>query len=141
MEQNRNSYQLWWLYDLNIVAPATVFVPLGCNNATAFDAVGAGIGLVRDLRYFAFTLQGTYPPTATLSLKTEVSSVVASLQAWWTHLHSATGNTDTLHNVAAPYGNAQGIMTIATQFLRLSLVVGGSGTVTSFCFMARAWKE
>lgn len=140
MEQNRNSYQVWWVYDQPITANTTVVVPLGCNVVTAFTPVGNGVGLVRDLRYFGFNLFGVYGAT-TLSLRAEIGNVVAGMVAWWTHVHSASNNVDSVHNVAAPYGNAQGIMGIATQYLRLKIVVGAGAGVTTLSFMARAWKE
>lgn len=140
MEQNRNSYQVWWVYDQPIDAGNTVIVPLGCNVLTAFSPAGASVALVRDLHYFAFSLVGTYT-TATLSLRTEVANASATLYDWWTHIHSGSANMDTVHNMAAPCGNTQGIMTIATQFLRLKIIVGGSGSVTNLLCMARAWKE
>ena len=140
MEQNRNSYQVWWVYDQPISADTTVVVPLGCNVSAAFAPAGNGVGLVRDLRYFAFNFFGTYGAT-TLSLRAEVGNVAGAMKVWWTHAHSASNNVDSIHNVAAPYGNAQGIMGLATQYLRLKIIVGAGANVTALSFMARAWKE
>lgn len=139
MEQNRNSYQVWWVYDQPITAVTSVVVPIGCNVLAHFAPAGAGVGLVRDLRYFAFSLIGTYT-TATLALRAEIANDSGTLYDWWTHPHSGSGNMDTVHNMAAPYGASQGIMAIATQYLRLKLIVGGSGNVTALLCMCRAWK-
>lgn len=139
MEANRNSFQVWWVYDQDITAVAAPVIPVGCNSG-GFAPAGSGVGLVRDLRYFAFSLTGVYT-TATLTFTLQIGNVSSALVTWFTHPHSGSGNVDTIHNVAAPYGNTEGILTIATQFLRLNVNVGGAGNVTSFFCMARAWKE
>lgn len=140
MEQNRNSYQIWWLYDQDITAPASVVVPLGCNDVSAFSPAGLGVALVRDLRYFAFSLYCTYT-TAAIALEVDLGCRTASLSQWFSHPHSGTGLVDTVYNVAAPLGGMAGHLVIATQFLRLKLEVTGSGAVAAIAFTARAWKE
>lgn len=139
MEQNRNSYQVWWVYDQTITAVTTAVIPIGCNVLAAFSPAGNSVALVRDLRYFAFTLIGTYT-TATLALKLEIGIATGALVTWVTHPHSGSTNVDTVHSVAAPYGNTRGVMGLAAQYLRVSVDVGGAGDVTDFLCMARAWK-
>lgn len=140
MEQNRNSYQVWWLYDQTITAPATIVVPLGCNVIGAFAPAGSGVALVRDLRYFAFSFYCAYT-TASISLQVDVGASTAAMRQWFLHPHSGTLLVDTLYNVAPPLGGTSGCLIIATQFLRLSLVVAGAGNVSNVSFTARAWKE
>jgi len=140
MEQTRNSYQIWWVYDQPITAVVTVVMPIGCTFLTGFTPAGAGVGLVRDLSYLTFTLRGTYT-TATLMLRCEIATATGTFDTWWTHNHSGSGNNDTVHNMAAPYGNPMGIMGLATQYLRFSVDAGGAGNVSGFYFSARAWKE
>lgn len=140
MEQNRNSYQVWWVTDQLINAPRTLVVPLGCNVSGAFSPAGAGVALVRDLRYFAFSLYCTYT-TAAIALEVELGCLTASLSQWFSHPHSGSGSVDTVYNVAAPLGGMAGHLVIATQFLRLKLEVTGTGAVEDIAFTARAWKE
>lgn len=140
MPQSRNSYQVWWVYDQTITAVTSVVMPIGCNLLGGFNAAGAAVGLVRDLPYFAFSLEGTYT-TATLTLRAEVNHVQAGFTTWWTHPHTGSTNIDTVHNMAAPYGSPAGVMGMGVQYLRLSVDVGGAGSVTGFRFTARAWKE
>lgn len=140
MEQNRNSYQVWWVYSSTINAPRTIVIPLGCNVAGAFSPAGEGVALVRDLRYFAFSLYCTYT-TAAVALEVELGCSTASLSQWFSHPHSGSGLVDTVYNVAAPLGGMAGHLVIATQFLRLKLEVTGTGTLGNVAFTARAWKE
>lgn len=140
MEQNRNSYQVWWLYDQNIVSPATFVVPLGCNVIGAFTPAGSGVALVRDLRYFAFSFKAEYD-TEAIALKVELGAATASLSQWFSHPHSGSLLVDTVYNVAAPLGGMAGHLVIATQLLRLSLVATGVGNIRNIVFTARAWKE
>lgn len=140
MEQTRNSYQVWWLYDQTINAPRTLVVPLGANVGGHFSPAGADVALVRDLRYFAFSFYCTYT-TAVIGLEAEVGCRSAALSQWFVHPHSGTGLVDTVYNMAPPLGGVAGHLVIATQFLRLKLEVTGTGVIANLAFTARAWKE
>lgn len=139
MDQTRNGYQVWWLYDQTITAPVNVIVPIGCNLLTGFNPAGDGIGLVRDLHYFHFTLTGTWT-TATLKLKCEIGNAAATLYNWWTFAHTPTGTVRTVHDMPTPYNTSSGSIKLATTYLRLTLKVEGSGDVTNLLCMAKAWK-